>query len=184
MKNIIFLFAFCLISLHIKSPGQENLHLDSIQNPLADNDRKKIIHEPTRIYSAPLMNDTTLSKNNLFGTAGSVIGYGGISVNYARYISYVETIHTSLWVRLSAGKTYSLVIGGFSFQQLSVSALTGRKNNHFEAAAGLLRFHWDRFDIAPAGNLGYRYQKPEGGFIFRAGIAFPESLYISFGFSF
>ncbi len=37
---------------------------------------------------------------------------------------------------------------------------------------------------APAGSIGYRFQKAEGGFIFRTGIGFPDGLYVSAGFRF
>jgi len=38
------------------------------------------------------------------------------------------------------------------------------------------------FDVA--GEIGYRYQNPEGGFLFRTGIAWPETVYIGLGFNF
>ena len=38
--------------------------------------------------------------------------------------------------------------------------------------------------ITPAANIGYRYQKPSGGFVFRTGIGFPDGVYLSLGFAF
>ena len=38
--------------------------------------------------------------------------------------------------------------------------------------------------IIPAGAIGYRFQKPGGKFVFRTGIGFPESLYLSLGLCF
>ena len=39
-------------------------------------------------------------------------------------------------------------------------------------------------DTYPSIGLGYRYQKPDGHFLFRTGLALPESAYISIGFCF
>lgn len=57
------------------------------------------------------------------------------------------------------------------------------QNHHFEAGGGLLffggeRIDWGGFDdnedafsgTLVTGVIGYRYQKPEGGFVFRAGL--------------
>ena len=39
-------------------------------------------------------------------------------------------------------------------------------------------------DFLPAGNFGYRYQKPGTAFIFRAGAGYPEAGYLSLGIAF
>jgi hypothetical protein len=39
----------------------------------------------------------------------------------------------------------------------------------------------DEFRINPAGNIGYRYQKTNGHFMFRAGLGLPEALYVGIG---
>ncbi|MEQ8238588.1 MAG: hypothetical protein RIA69_05205 [Cyclobacteriaceae bacterium] len=44
--------------------------------------------------------------------------------------------------------------------------LLGRKNNHFETSLG----GFIGSEIWPIASLGYKYQKPEGGFIFRSNI--------------
>ena len=84
----------------------------------------------------------------------------------------------------------------------------GRRNNHFEAGGGLL-LRYDRSfyqgnyggtywrgesiedpkrihctSLMPACYLGYRYQRPQGGFMFRAGGGWPEALYLGVGYSF
>ena len=64
--------------------------------------------------------------------------------------------------------------------------LTGKKNNHFELnAGGFLGFEdtYNEAFIFPIFNVGYRYQKPEGGFIFRANAGI-ISLGLSFGYAF
>ena len=70
--------------------------------------------------------------------------------------------------------------------------LTGKKNNHFELnAGGFLGIDGEGFlgivdgeaFIFPIFNVGYRYQKPEGGFIFRANAGI-ISLGLSIGYAF
>ena len=56
------------------------------------------------------------------------------------------------------------------------------KNHHFEVAAGL---GWNDFIGRPAKfTLGYRYQKPTGKFLLRAGLGLPDGLYLGAGFRF
>ena len=72
----------------------------------------------------------------------------------------------------------------------AITMLTGKKNNHFELNTGaLIGVHKDIIGeyndifIFPLFNIGYRYQKPSGGFIFRlnAGI---YSFGLSLGYAF
>ena len=44
--------------------------------------------------------------------------------------------------------------------------------------------HWENPIILPAFGIGYRFQKPTGGIIFRTGISLPEAIYLSLGYSF
>ncbi len=84
----------------------------------------------------------------------------------------------------------------------------GRRNNHFEAGGGLLlrydrsfyqgnyggTYWWGKSiedpqrihctSLMPACYLGYRYQRPQGGFMFRTGGGWPEALYLGVGYSF
>jgi hypothetical protein len=85
---------------------------------------------------------------------------------------------------------------------LMVNYLFGRGNSHFEAGAGLLVIS-GAVDEVPGeedeafsgaigtGTLGYRYQRPGGGFVFRVGLtpffstqAFGPWFGISFGYGF
>ena len=78
----------------------------------------------------------------------------------------------------------------------AITMLTGKKNNHFELNAGgflgiekvkgVGSYQGEVFYypfVFPIFNLGYRYQKPEGGFIFRANAGI-ISLGLSFGYAF
>lgn len=85
----------------------------------------------------------------------------------------------------------------------------GKSKNHLETSLGLsILFESSSYEIGvsnsrvinggsgvepsraeytmllPSGNIGYRFQKPDGNFIFRTGIGFPEAVYIGFGVAF
>lgn len=70
---------------------------------------------------------------------------------------------------------------------INYTCLTGTGNNHFELGIGAAFWQYlttdDKF-VLPSLNLGYRYKKPDGKFIFRTGGGFPESAYVSFGYCF
>ncbi len=38
--------------------------------------------------------------------------------------------------------------------------------------------------LSPVGSLGYRFQKPEGGILFRTGLGYPEGVFIGIGVGF
>jgi hypothetical protein len=62
--------------------------------------------------------------------------------------------------------------------------LTGVRNHHLEASAGLVAFLDNYFSSPLSGSIGYRIQKPGGHFIFRTGLGWPEALYVGLGVSF
>lgn len=148
-----------------------------------------------------------LAKNTLFASVG-FIGLGGsIHGNYERvFFQGCENsfIHT-LSVRLGAGAG---AVWGSSgpLAILGVPALIGKQNHHFEAVAGLVTYfdkesydigvnnaeflgepippRTEYIDLLLAASAGYRFQKPRGGFMFRAGIGFREGVYIGLGAAF
>ncbi len=78
-----------------------------------------------------------------------------------------------------------------SFYALSVSGITGKGKNHLEVGFGIARTdHAEKiycclntyYDIYPS--IGYRLQKPDGKFVFRAGVSHPRYTYISVGYAF
>ncbi len=53
----------------------------------------------------------------------------------------------------------------------AMTMLTGKKNNHFEVSGGAFIGYDNYYDdafVLPSLDLGYRFQKPGGGFIFKA----------------
>lgn len=135
-------------------------------------------------------------KNVFYGTIGIDYWelYGTVMGNYERLIFEIpkSNIVQSFWIRIGAGPWR----GGFDYPEKgwnfasTLSAQFGRKSNHLEIGAGTLftyNEYYKRFEPLVrnqhlaghlAGNIGYRFQKPTGDFIFRAGIGWPEFTYI------
>jgi hypothetical protein len=119
-------------------------------------------------------------------------------LNYERQISFNEKV--SWYGRIGGGYGASLADGfdgSYGFGGLcAITMITGKKNKHFEFNAGAflgyeptLQSAIVRRDITyepfllPILNIGYRYQKPGSGFVFRANVGFP-SIGVSFGYAF
>jgi len=123
----------------------------------------------------------------MFGSTNLYIGgeialIGGVTVNceipMARKLTSSQLINSWLnfYFRMQGGYVYDLAIGGEGVGAiLGMTCITGKKNHHCDFSYGLGPF-WDWEDV-PGWNVtgsidvGYRYQKPEGGFIFKAYVA-------------
>ena len=127
-----------------------------------------------------------LSKKNIYGELHVGLFSQGV-MNYERQIFSGKTV--SWYGRLGGG--YGGWLEPFSAEYGwgglgAITMLTGKKNNHFELnAGGFLGFEdtYNEAFIFPIFNVGYRYQKPEGGFIFRANAGI-ISLGLSIGYAF
>ena len=127
-----------------------------------------------------------LPKKNIYGELHVGLFSQGV-INYERQIFSGKTV--SWYGRLGGG--YGGWLEPFSAEYGwgglgAITMLTGKKNNHFELnAGGFLGFEdtYNEAFIFPIFNVGYRYQKPEGGFIFRANAGI-ISLGLSFGYAF
>ena len=131
-----------------------------------------------------------LPKKNIYGELHVGLFSQGV-MNYERQIFSGKTV--SWYGRLGGG--YGAIVewgGDIGWGGLgAITMLTGKKNNHFELnAGGFLGLDCpcgigkdgEAF-IFPIFNVGYRFQKPEGGFIFRANAGI-ISLGLSFGYAF
>ncbi len=73
--------------------------------------------------------------------------------------------------------------GQYAFVQYGF--LTGKKANHLEVSAGpAFSVKGNELGFPIAFGVGYRHQKPGKPFMFRTGIAFPETLHFGLGLSF
>lgn len=127
----------------------------------------------------------TFNKNAIHGSVGTVLLYASVSGYFERMLfdrmkrNYLATI-----VRVGIGHYGGLKNSG-SFTLIQAGIMTGQDKGHFEGAFGFAhRTNKNDDYYEPAIAAGYRWQKPEGNFIFRTGVAYPESLYAGVGFCF
>jgi hypothetical protein len=88
----------------------------------------------------------------------------------AVYQKPIELVHSSYWIPVFASEATAFIgksrhhlefgAGFFTFQDRDFIFDTSVPGNHREES------HWD---LTINARIGYRYQKPEGGFFFRAG---------------
>ncbi|WP_416866433.1 MAG: hypothetical protein ACMVP2_01520 [Imperialibacter sp.] len=112
-------------------------------------------------------------------------GIPSFSIAYERMLKHKKE-NIKPYIRFIGGRYQSLFD---SERQNYIAAMPtlvfGSGNHHAEAGIG--------FTVASPGhdpklwgalNVGYRYQKPDGNFLFRAGIGTPEGGYLSVGIAF
>lgn len=145
------------------------------------------IHSVTGQTSESEKAPERISKNVIYGTLGFFPIWGALNINYERMLGHsTEKFITSWWWRLGGGVWGAWETGGPHFLS-TLSAMTGSGKSHFEAGLGFTVLndnYYHENSFYPAGNIGYRFQKPDGRFVFRAGVGFPETTHLSFGISF
>ena len=120
---------------------------------------------------------TEISKNTLYYEFGTNLIVSSTSLNYERLVHRSKSDKLLLYGRTGFGGA-AVYWGSAGWGGLAaLTMLTGNKNAHFEASAGLFS-GWQKPALAPGsvGNLfyvpildlGFRYQKPGKGFLFRA----------------
>ncbi len=95
-------------------------------------------------------------------------GLAYVSATYDRRIYINPKQSFQLLIKSGVG-LYSFGVLG---PQLGLSMLTGKNNHHFEMGAGAFIGLWEigygaTLGAFPLINLGYRFQKPEGGLIWK-----------------
>jgi hypothetical protein len=115
------------------------------------------------------------------------------NINYERMIvKSIRKSNNSLWIKIGAG--YGEGPNGESnILCSSLTMLSGKKNHRLESFAGMEAFYHngDYDGWGQITGLGYRFQKPKIGFVFRAGLSvmyiqdwsgIHPGTYMSFGF--
>ncbi len=132
-------------------------------------------------------NQTGLKKNVVYISLGYVPMWAAININYERMVYENRNwFFNSFYAKVSGGYFSTWGFEGPNFNT-GLTALAGKKNNHLEINGGIvfIKDDWDGdLEVYPGGALGYRFQKPGKAFVFRTGISYPESFYVSFGFGF
>ena len=127
------------------------------------------------------------NKNSVYGTFGIGPMYGTLLGNYERALYQPsEKFLASIGVRVGVGRW--VVWGDIGNHYIATfQVFSGKAKSHLEigigAVANAVPIHSTRI-LRPAGNLGYRFQKPGGVLLLRIGIGFPEALYLSLGLCF
>ena len=145
---------------------------------------------------APVAEKNELYKNAFYGNFGALdpLFHNTLTAYYERILKHnVQNHKTSLFIRIGLGNVGVGWIGYQKFKLAQLGLLFGEKKHHLEIGAGPGYFdnrdlfpktNLPAFEFQPTGIAAYRYQKPKGHFIFRAGIAYPETIFIGLGLSF
>jgi len=146
------------------------------------------------------------NRNLIHATIGIAGLAGTYHVNYERMlIGFEKGTLAGLWSKVGVGG-WGVWSAGGPYQSISVGILTGPHRNHFELNAGVARmfnrigfereqslstqlsepqpFKSGYVNVSLVGTAGYRYQKPDGSFMFRSGLGYPEIIYVGFGVAF
>jgi len=148
-------------------------------------------------------------KNSLYLSAGTLGLWFTGSLNYERLVHTTDKkYHIDYFARINGGGFATWGSSGPA-TTLSVQGVFGEKTSHFETGLGIAWLFdklsydigvsnanypypgsepkptiWEYSIFLPAVTFGYRYQKPNGRFLFRTGLASPEGVYLSVGTAF
>jgi hypothetical protein len=127
-----------------------------------------------------------LRKNSINLYAGTI--YMDINLNYERNIFQHPDSYTNL--RLGIGRANFSEFRVLAFYlNPSIVHLTGRRNSHLELDLGF-KYAVSQLPetisrvFVPDLFAGYRYERPDGWFIFRMGINYPSIFDLGVGFKF
>ena len=116
----------------------------------------------------------TLSKNTLGLDISCVVFTVGTSVNFEGLLFRNQTETKSFYVRFGIGYYMIGDVGGGLTEgiqiPISLVYLSGKKNHHFETDLGIRTiFPKDDYNVLgyPILNIGYRYQRPGNGVLFK-----------------
>ncbi len=134
---------------------------------------------------------SVIMRNVVFGTFGA-FPVAIYNINYERNIYYkpITGSVSSINLRLGYGKEADLS-GSAEMLLTSANFIFGPGSGHFEADIGvaylfnIIRYKTDKkTGFTPVVNLGYRFQRSDGHFVFRTGLGWPDCIYASLGFAF
>jgi len=126
----------------------------------------------TSITEAQSTESTTLSKINVYADFGGHFA-GQASINLEGQIYSGEKV--TWYGRGGLGASGIIMAVGGPGILGAITMLTGKGNKHFEINGGAFigkDIEQDEIFVLPLIDFGYRYQKPEGGFIFKAKAGF------------
>ena len=131
--------------------------------------------------------DETYNKHTVYGNIGWAFVIANISMNYEyRFFEKPESFVNSLSIKASGGVWAVMLVNG-RFISVSAIALSGgleygvgiAKLDNMESPIGFANSYY-----LPTANIGYRYEPPKDGVVFRVGLNFPQGVYMSLGYKF
>ena len=147
-----------------------------------------------------------LRKNVVHLTGGTIVFYYAWGLNYERMLAdFDEKVINSLWISagyggwndgwggkgpLVNGMFRALMFNGKHHIEISVGYASRFDSDSYDRwiAEGMTNTNFneksDFWDGSMAGGIGWRVQKPGGHFMFRMGLAWPETAYLGLGYSF
>jgi hypothetical protein len=128
------------------------------------------------------------NKNVVYATVGLFPAIANL--NYERQLFHpVKDPISSINLRIGYGVSGDLA-GSEKLCLLSSNFIFGSGSSHFETDIGaayrfnIVRDNYDKkVGITPIIDLGYRFQKKNGQFVFRTGIGWPDCIHVSLGFA-
>ncbi len=151
--------------------------------------RKNIKAIPGTIYFRTLSAQSLSSaKSVIGGTIGFFVIYSYSAISYDYEISKLSfRTWQKLYLSVAGGSFSTLLEDEGTHFSVRAIVLTGEKKNHMEAGGGLvvmIKKDERSTTIIPAVHIGYRFQKPSGGIVFRAGFGIPDAIYLGLGYNF
>lgn len=138
----------------------------------------------TIYFRSQFLEEFNPRKNTIYATGGIL----GLNASYERLIAKTSRgVFNSFWFRIGGGIFAVPTEMGGPLAVTSVHTLSGKRKHHLEMNLGAFTFYDitnESWKLLPAAGMGYRYQNPEGGLLFRGGLSLPEYAYISVGYSF
>lgn len=148
-------------------------------------------------------------KNVIYANVGTLGLWFTGSANYERQLFSTENkFYANYFIRACGGAFATWGADG-PYGSLSLQGVLGAKKSHLELGLGFgalfdkvgyrigvsnSNYPYPGYEPepskldytywVPAVSVGYRYQRPMGGFVFRTGIGFPDGAYLSIGLAF
>lgn len=131
------------------------------------------------------------TRNTLVAGFNLVSLDGGLDIYADAHLIYDRIFYSNEVIKIGgqfSGAVYGLWgVGGVKISP-RILLLMGQRNHFFEGTVGANIFVSGDLvgykPYIPAISIGYRFQKPEGGFVFRSALGFREFLQIGFGYAF
>lgn len=139
-----------------------------------------------KAYSQDNPAEETISfrPNTFHGGLGFAGIIGTATINYERILTQnFDRKIVATFAKVGYG-TYGGWTDDGEFAFVQYGFFTGKNANHLEVSAGPVFNVRGNLGLPVAFGIGYRRQKPGKPFMFRTGVAFPETLHFAMGLSF